>query len=968
MATNPDDAGERLARSGLPLYAERISILPVAVAGLLVLYVLLDFVRGAYTDWLWFSELGLSSVFRTVLVARVGLYLAGLAVAGATLALTWRAAFRSSWGPTVLPYSQTTHLIVRRAVILGAALMWLVIAFAFASELSGRYEVFLRSANAVRFGVADPQFGIDVGFYAFTLPALHAAQGWLLALAIVTIVTTAGLHLLVFSARGMNPVVTPAARTQLAVAGAAMMAAVALGHFLDRYETLFSQFGAVTGATYADVNARLPGLVLLTLVALLAAAVMLYSLRAGSVRQSLRLILAAFGLWVIAALLAGVAWPMLAQRLAVAPSELQRERPYIERNIEWTRLGFDLGHVDVRPYDVQEETLADDVAANPETISNIRLWDPRPLESVLNQLQHLRLYYSFLDVDVDRYTVDGDYRQVLLGAREMFQSGLDETAQNWVNRTLVYTHGYGMVMTPATDFTPAGQPNFIIRDVPTVGAFDIDEPRIYYGEAYGIDDADYAALLNLSDEDAAAVRSGTVTNDAVIVNTTEPQFDRPAVGAGDAPEFIERYDGEGGVSLAGVVRRAAYAWELLDANIVLSRQLTPESRVLYRRNVRDRVGVVAPFLELDDDPYLIVHDGRLYWLQDAFTTTDRLPYSRRVGPERVGPNGDFDSFERPFNYVRNTVKVVIDAYDGSMTFYTIETGGPDPVLSVYRNIFPRLFTPIDEMPPGLRAHIRYPEELLRAQADAFLQYHMTDVKEFFLKEDEWQLAQEVVGVDVIVDPETGDARPRNRTITPYYVIMKLAGEESEEFVLILPFTPKDKPNLVAWMAARSDGEHYGEIIVFEFPKDRLFNGPSQIEARIDNDPVISEQFTLWNQSGSQVLRGNLLVIPIGEALLYAEPIYLQAESLAFPELKRVVLATNERVVMAPTLNDAVDALLAGTVPTAAPGAPDAPGGIPREALQRVLDAFLQSLDSLETGASDLEDSVNALRDLLAPTN
>ena len=867
----------------------------------------------------------------------------------------------------MLPYSQTTHLIVRRAVILGAALMWLVIAFAFASELSGRYEVFLRSANAVRFGVADPQFGIDVGFYAFTLPALHAVQGWLLALAIVTIVTTAGLHLLVFSARGMNPVVTPAARTQLAVAGAAMMAAVALGHFLDRYETLFSQFGAVTGATYADVNARLPGLVLLTLVALLAAAVMLYSLRAGSVPQSLRLIVAAFGLWVIAALLAGVAWPMLTQRLAVAPSELQRERPYIERNIEWTRLGFDLGHVDVRPYDVREETLADDVAANPETISNIRLWDPRPLESVLNQLQHLRLYYSFLDVDVDRYTVDGDYRQVLLGAREMFQSGLDETAQNWVNRTLVYTHGYGMVMTPATDFTPAGQPNFIIRDVPTVGAFDIDEPRIYYGEAYGIDDADYAALLNLSEEDAAAVRSGTVTNDAVIVNTTEPQFDRPAAGAGDAPEFIERYDGEGGVSLAGVVRRAAYAWELLDANIVLSRQLTPESRVLYRRNVRDRVGVVAPFLELDDDPYLIVHDGRLYWLQDAFTTTDRLPYSRRVGPERVGPNGDFDSFERPFNYVRNTVKVVIDAYDGSMTFYTIETGGPDPVLSVYRNIFPRLFTPIDEMPPGLRAHIRYPEELLRAQADAFLQYHMTDVKEFFLKEDEWQLAQEVVGVDVIVDPETGDARPRNRTITPYYVIMKLAGEESEEFVLILPFTPKDKPNLVAWMAARSDGEHYGEIIVFEFPKDRLFNGPSQIEARIDNDPVISEQFTLWNQSGSQVLRGNLLVIPIGEALLYAEPIYLQAESLAFPELKRVVLATNERVVMAPTLNDAVDALLAGAVPAAAPGAPDAPGGIPREALQRVLDALLQSLDSLETGASDLEQSVNALRDLLAPT-
>ena len=425
--------------------------------------------------------------------------------------------------------------------------------------------------------------------------------------------------------------------------------------------------------------------------------------------------------------------------------------------------------------------------------------------------------------------------------------------------------------------------------------------------------------------------------------------------------------------LSSFFRRAVYAWELLDVNILLSRQLTPESKVLYRRNIRERVSEVAPFLELDDDPYLVISDGRLYWMQDAYTTTDRFPYSRRIDRDRIGPapgpggvRRDFAGFERPFNYIRNSVKVVIDAYDGSMDFYTIETGGPDPVLQTYRNIFPDLFTPIEEMPSGLRGHIRYPEELLRAQADTFLQYHMTDVKEFFLKEDEWEFAEEVVGTDVIGD----DGRPlgpRNRTITPYYVIMKIPGEDVTEFVLILPFTPKDKPNLVAWMAARSDGPNYGESIVFEFPRERIFNGPSQIEARIDNDPVISEQFTLWNQSGSQVYRGNLLVIPIGETLLYAEPIYLRAESLAFPELKRVILATNTKVVMEPTLDQAVAALLGDMPDVVAPsagGEPSSDGGIPRDELLRILDRIAQALESMQGGAQELDDSVQALRDLI----
>ena len=960
-----EDDARRSSWRGL-LLGSLLSRIAIAAAVLLGAYLIIDFLREAYTNWLWFSSLGLRSVYSTVLFTRVWLYIVGLAVSGTALAIVYRTAFRAAWGPPVLPFSDWAFTWIRRGIIGGIIAMGTIIAFSFASGLANRYEVFLLFMNATDFGITDPHFGIDVGFYMFMMPMLHTIQGWLMGLAIVLIVTTAGIYLLVFSARGVNPVFSVRARAQLAITGAFLMATIALAHFLDRYETLFSPFGAVTGTAYADVNARLPALLLLTVIALISGAIMLFALRVQNLQQSLRLILAAFGLWVCAALAAGLLWPALTQRLAVSPSELQRERPYIERNIEWTRLGFDLERIDVRPYDVHEETLAADVAANPETMQNIRLWDPRPLELVLNQLQHLRLYYSFLDVDVDRYVVDGDYRQVLVGAREMFQSGLDDSAQNWVNRTLIYTHGYGLVVSTATDFSQSGQPNFILRDVPPSGSFEIAQPRIYYGEGYGLDAPDYADRLSLDPETEAELRAGIITNDAIIVNTTEPQFDRPAGDESATPEFIDTYDGDGGVVLPSFFRRAAYAWELLDANVLLSRQFTPESRVLYRRNIADRVATVAPFLELDDDPYLVIHDDRLYWIQDAFMTSDRLPYSRRIGADRVGPNGEFESFTRPFNYIRNSVKVVVDAYNGSMDFYALETGGPDPLLQVYRNIFPTLFTPIEEMPQALREHIRYPEELLRAQAETFLQYHMTDTKEFFLKEDEWQLAEEVVGVDVPVNPDdpSGEARPRNRTITPYYVIMKLPGGDAEEFVLILPFTPKEKPNLVAWMAARSDGAEYGETIVFEFPKDRLFNGPSQIEARIDNDPTISEQFTLWNQSGSQVLRGNLLVIPIGEALLYAEPIYLQAESLAFPELKRVILATNDRVVMEPTLDEAVASLL-GTRTQAATGTL---GGLEREELERILDDLVEAVESLQGDTQMLEQSLDSLRDLTRESN
>jgi hypothetical protein len=944
---------------GLPRWVMLTIKATVVLIALGVLYFVMDFLRSVYTNWLWFNNVGFLDVYTTKLYTQLALYLVGFAGSTAAIYFTYHAAWRTSWGPTVLPFTPLVTGWIKRSIIIGAALMGFIIVLSFATALADRWESFLKFWNSTSFGLADPQFGNDVGFYVFTLPMLHTIQGWLLGLTVVILATTVGLSLLIYSARGINPLMSDRSKKHLAIIGAALMATIAAGHFLDTYETLFSPAGAVTGSTYADVNARIPGLYLLTAIALLAAVLMIAALRVSNLRQAVRIIIAAFVLWVVAALTVGLAWPFLAQRFAVEPSEFQRERPYIERNIEWTRMGFDLNRLDEVSYEVRDDTLARDIAANPETINNIRLWDPRPLALVYNQIQHLRLYYDFLDVDVDRYTVNGEYRQVLLGTRELFQHGLDDSAQNWVNRKLIYTHGYGVVMATATDFTQAGQPNLILQDVPVVGLFDVDEPRVFYGESFGWN----PTPLERAVLDDPTLAGGEVTDDEVIVNTKESQFDRPADDPGSLPIFIDRYEGEGGVALSSFFRRIMHSWEFEDLNFIFSRDLKTESRVMYRRAIANRVSTVAPWLELDDDPYIVVADGRLMWIQDAYVTTDKFPYSRTV--RVVESSGDSLAsrtvFDRPLNYIRNNVKVVVDAFNGTMDFYTVEIDGPDPILSMWRNTFPSLFKPISEMPASLREHIRYPEELLEAQADAFLQYHMTDAREFFLKEDQWALGEELIGSAPTADELS--ERDGRRIVDPYYVIMKLPDSEKEEFVLILPFTPQDKPNLVAWMAARSDGNHYGDITVFEFPTDRIFHGPAQVEARIDNDPVISEQFTLWDQSGSRVIRGNLLVIPIGESLLYAEPIYLQADSLAFPELKRVILATDDDVVMAETLDAAVRGILAGDRPDRPAGGEPVSGGIAPEDLLAVVDELRVAIESLRGGAEGLDQSLRALEDL-----
>ncbi|MBM3940605.1 MAG: UPF0182 family protein [SAR202 cluster bacterium] len=878
------------------------------IAGIVLgLFLLLNVLRGILTNWLWYSSVGYVSVYATVTWTRLVLFVAGTTIAGAIVGVSYWATFKNSWGPVALPIPAQALELVRRAVIAAMVAMGVLVAFSFGSALSGRWEVALNFLNRTPFGMTDPEFGMDIGFYVFTLPLLHAAQGWLMGALIVTALTAAGLYVLVFSLRGVNPLMTPGIRNHMAATAAAIMVTVSAAHFLDVWETLFSPAGAITGATYADIAARIPALRLMAVLALVAAGIMLFAIRSGTLQQSMRLLMAGFGLWIAGAIVGGLIAPAIVQRLIVTPSQLERERPYIQRNNDWTRYGFDLDRVDLRAHDASDEAIARDIAGNPETIENIRVWDPSPLLDVYNQVQHLRLYYTFHDIDVDRYTVDGRYTQVLVGPRELNAEGLDASARNWVNEKLVYTHGYGLAMSPSARITGTGQPAFLVKDVPPSGTFAVTQPRIYYGE---------------------------ITKDFVIVNTEEPEFDRPATTQGDQPVYLDRYDGDGGVRLSTIFHRLMYAWEFGDLNVLISGQLTGESRILYRRTIQERVSTLAPFLQLDGDPYMVLLDGRLLWVQDAYTVTDRMPYSTR----QPLTAGDFTVGR--FNYVRNSVKVVVDAYDGSVTFYAIEANRPDPLIQTYAKAFPSLFRPIDEMPDGLRAHLRYPERLFLWQANTFLQYHMTDPKEFFLKEDQWEIPREIV------------QQNQQKTVEPYYVIMRLPGQPRAEFVLILPFVPKEKPNLVAWMVARSDGDNYGEMIVYTFPQGRLFNGPNQVEARIDNDPRISEQFTLWSRSGTTVLRGNLLVIPIGDSLIYAEPVYLQATNLNYPELRRIILANSDRVVMEPTIEAAVNALLGR--PTTPPGGGDMPGGtLPPEQIRALIEALRRAIDGLQGNIDDL---------------
>lgn len=842
------------------------------VAILAIFFIIAGVATDLYVDWLWFGSLGQSAVYTTSLTWRVGLFAAGALITVLAVAANYLLA--RLLAPSHPPLfaleaggwqgvAQLDRGTVERALGLGVLGLAAIGALTVGGGLASRWDSVARAAYAQPFGLRDPLFGEEISTYVFFLPVWHLASNLLL---VVLLLSYAGpLAIYAFRILGFNFqllrfdfTLPRRVRAHLGVGLALFFLLLALRHRLAMYDLLLDQGGLVPGATYTDINARLPALWLLVAVMLSSALLSLLSIP----RRDLRLLwFPAIG-WPTTAIVGLALYPAFVQQVQVLPSELAQERPYIEQAIAMTRGAYGLDRIAERLFPAAEEVRPEDLAAQATTLENIRLWDDRPLLDTYNQIQTIRQYYEFVGVDIDRYLIGGRYRQVMLAARELSRERLPAQAQTWVNQRLQYTHGYGVVMTPVSEVVGEGLPSLILRNIPPVGELAVKRPEIYFGEK---------------------------TAGFVIVGTREREFDYPS----EEGNVFATYAGRDGVALGSLWGRLLFSWYFNDANIALSTSLTPESRILFRRTVRERLRALAPFLVYDNDPYLVLVDGRLGWMQDAYTTTDRFPYAA--------------SYRGRLNYIRNSVKAVVDAYDGTVQFYVADPD--DPIIQAYRGIFPTLFQPLSDMPPGLLAHIRYPEDLFRIQADILRMYHMTDPQEFYNREDVWALPKELF-IDQPIEME------------PYYVIARLPESTREEFILMIPFTPQNRDNMISWLGARSDPPNYGQLTLFVYPKDRLIFGPMQIEARINQDPRIASQLALWQQRGTRVLRGNTLVIPIGPSNLYVEPLYLLAERGQIPELQRVLVATGSRIVMAPTLAEGLTQLMGGRVPAlAGPAAP-----------------------------------------------
>jgi uncharacterized membrane protein (UPF0182 family) len=828
---------------------------------LLLLYIVLNTLKSLYVDWLWFEGAGYRSVYSKILETRLILFFGGallfLAYFGSNVFLAARLALRQ---PAV-NVSESEAASLRRLYLLAIIAASLFFAIIFGSIAAGRWATVLQFLNSESFGIQDPQFGRDIGFFVFKLPALRFFYGWLMGAAVLTTLAVAGLYLFRYMVVGYDAAAVRQTRVHLSLLLIAVIALFVWHYWLERFELSYSTSGVVFGAGYTDVHARLPFLYVGMAAGVVTAATLLVS----AFRTSIVAPAVAMGIWILIAIVGGGIYPATVQRLNVQPNELERERQYIDRNITATRAAFGLDAIDERPFPGQPFVTPAEIAENPETINNIRLLDVDPLQQTYNQIQTIRPLYEFNDVDVDRYVVDGVRRQVMISARELNPSRLPTNAQSWVNRRLQFTHGYGIVMSPVNEVVEEGLPNLFLRDIPIAGRLNVQTPGIYYGEE---------------------------PEHYVIVNTKAQEFDYP-----DEERTVQtNFEGEGGVKLSNLLRRIVLAWDFADLNIAISGSITSESRILFRRNIQDRVETLAPFLTLDRDPYIVLVDGNLYWIQDAYTTTGRYPYST---PAAAG-----------YNYIRNSVKVVINAYDGATTLYLVDD--TDPIIRTYSRIFPKLFTPLSEMPAGLRDHLRYPEDMFLTQVNHYRTYHIRDAGVLYNREDVWNIPTEL----------TGGAEAQ---VQPYYVIMRIPGETRPEFVLILPLTPARRQNTIAWVAARSDAPNYGKMLSFRFPTETLVFGPRQVESRIDQDPQISAQFSLWNQSGSNVIRGNLLMIPIGQGNMFVEPIYLQAETSQLPELKRVVVVNGNEIAMEPTLERSL-AVVFGNAPPTAPVAEPGTGG------------------------------------------
>ena len=872
-------------------------------AALVVFFVFSRF----FVDLLWFSSLGFRAVFTTTWFTMLSVFVIAAGLSSIILALnglialktnaathrrqSFRVIGRNAQGvPEVIELS-LDHLPMRLIVIAAALLIGLFIGLA----QTGNWDTFLKWFYAVPFGRSDPLFGNDVGFYVFALPVYELCRDWLLLIIFLSGAIAAAIYLLRgdinYQQTGFPAFSNVAMRHLSALLGAFFLVKAA-GYLLQRYDLLMSNNGIVFGAAYTDVHLRLPLLVALAAAALIAAALCIYNIWQAAIRLPIIAVAIVFAVSAVQTLVPGVF-----QSYWVKPDELRLESPYIARNIEFTRYGFGLDNITSAPFPAKGKLTSEVIAANQATIQNIRWWDPRPLIDTYRQLQEIRLYYDFHDIDVDRYTVDGSYRQVLLSARELNQSKLPAEAQTWINQRFKFTHGNGIAMNPVNRFDQEGLPVFYVKDIPPVSPpeIKIDRPQIYFGEE---------------------------TRSYVVVGGGTKEFDY----AQGQDNVYNVYEGRDGVSLRGLWTRVLFAWYFGDFKLLISDNVTASSKILLRRLIQERIQQIAPFLRLDHDPYLVVNDGRLVWLQDAYTVSDSVPYSQATQPSGT-------------NYIRNSVKIAVDAYDGNPVFYIADP--TDPIVLTYQRIFPTLFQPIASMPNSLRKHIRYPEDLFTIQASVYGTYHMTDPEVFYNKEDLWNFPRESHKGQVGV-------------MQPYYTIMRLPDEPSEEFILMLPMVPNNRDNMIAWLAARCDGPNYGKVIEFAFSKEKLIYGPAQIEARIDQDTTISQQLSLWNQVGSRVIRGNLLAIPVDDTLLYVEPLYLSAESRQLPELKRLIASTGDRVVMAQDVDSLLSALVTpetrkATVVTSTPAPPGVSGSPPSGANAEALTHYRRAFDALNKG-------------------
>ena len=818
-----------------------------AAAIFFVLPATLDFLA----DWLWFGEVGYQQVYSTEIGARAMAGVGMFAIAMAWLTVNARLAL-SSISPAPLTFTTrdgfTVALPTRDQLRPMVMLLAAVGSFLMASFASSQWMTLLSWWHQVPFGKPDPLLGHDAALYVFTLPALELLRGLLLGLVMLAAVGVLALYFaasqIVLTPFGLR--VEDRARRHLAWLAAALFLVLALGAWIGRLQELVSASGIIQGASYADAHGRMPAAFALMVAAIVAAGLAVLTATRGSIRH---LIIGAAIYFLV--LFGGEGYAGIVQRFVVSPNEQVRETRFMEYNIAATRDAFALDRVEERELPGDASLTRQDIENNRETLDNVRLWDHQPLLETFGQIQEIRTYYDFVSVDNDRYQINGQNRQVMLSARELNSAALPN--RTWVNERLVFTHGHGLTLGPVNQVTSEGLPVLFVRDLPPVTTVDIDitEPSIYFGE---------------------------LANDYVIVRTKAPEFHYPK----GEDNVSSQYAGNGGVQLGSFWRKLLFAARFRNYQILLSDDITSESRLMFDRQIRRRVEKIAPFLVLDDDPYPVVSDGRIYWIQDAYTVTDRYPYSSSSGG---------------VNYIRNSVKVVIDAYQGSVTFYAAETA--DPIVQTLAKIFPTLLRPLSEIPEDLRRHVRYPEGIFGIQASVYATYHMTNPAVFYNKEDQWEAP-------------AVDSSGENQRMAPYYTMMKLPGEQRAEFIQMLPFTPRRRDNLASWMVARSDGDDYGKLQVFRFPKQTLVYGPQQVVARINQDQVISPQITLWNQQGSQVIQGTLMVIPIEESLIYVRPLYLRAQAGRIPELTRVIVAYQNRIVMEPTLDLAIARLFGAT--------------------------------------------------------